>query len=171
MIKLRKQSENIREEEERGWATRTELAHTAGSQPPPLTSASWSLPARRSWRDPLHMKLTPVAVVQLLVMFNPLWPDGLQHRRLPCPPLSLGDCSNSCPWSQWCHATIPVSQLFESGDQSIGASASASVLLMNIQGWFPLGLTGLISLLFKELSRVFPSNSVRKKQFFAVQAS
>ena len=91
-------------------------------------------------------------------------PHGLQHARLPCPSPSPGACSNSCPLSQWCPPTIPssvipfssclqsfpasgsflTSQLFTSSGQSIGASASTSVLPMNIQGWFPLGLTGLI---------------------------
>ena len=105
-------------------------------------------------------------------MSDSLWPHGLQHTRLPCPPLSPGVCSDSCPLSQWCHPTIsssgtpfqtscpqsfppsgsfPMSQLFASGGQSIGVSAS--VLSMNIWGWFPLGLTGLISLLSKELSK------------------
>ena len=83
-----------------------------------------------------------------------LWPHGLQHARLPCPSPSPGACSNSCPSSQWCHPTVSfsvipfsscpqsfpaMSQLFTSGGQSIGASASSSVLPMNIQGWFPLG--------------------------------
>ena len=106
--------------------------------------------------------------------------QGLQHVRLPCPSLSLGVCSNSCPLSQWCYLTIlssaapisfglqsflasgyfPMSWLFESAGQSIGASASVSLLLMNIQGWFPLGLTGLISLLSKGLSRVFSSTTL-----------
>ena len=92
-------------------------------------------------------------------------PHGLQHVRLPCPSPTPGVCSNSCPSSQWCHPTIsssvipfssylqsfpasgsfPLSQFFASGGQSIGVSASASVLPMNIQDWFPLGLTGLIS--------------------------
>ena len=91
------------------------------------------------------------------------WPHGLQHARLPCPSPSPRVCSNSCPLSQWYHSTIstsvipfsclqsvpesgsfPMSQHFASGGQSIGASAS--VLLMNIQGWFHLGLTGLILL-------------------------
>ena len=100
---------------------------------------------------------------------------GLQHTRFPCPSPSPGVCSNSCPLSQWCHPTIsssvapfsscpqsfpasgsfPVSRLFASGGQSIGASAS--VLPRNIQGWFPLGLTGWISLQTKGLSRVFSS--------------
>ena len=98
---------------------------------------------------------------------------GLQHTRLPCPSLSPRVCSDSCPSSWWCHPTIsssvtpfsswlqsfpasgsfPVSRLFTSGGDSIGGSASASVLPVNIQGWFPLGLTGLFSLLSKGLSR------------------
>ena len=100
-------------------------------------------------------------------MSNSLWPHGLQYARLPCPSPTLGACSNSCPLSRWCHPTIstyatlfpfasfPVSQFFESGGQSIGASAS--VFPMNIQGWFPLGWTGFISLQSKELSEVFPA--------------
>ena len=100
-------------------------------------------------------------------------------------------CWTSCPLSQWCHPTIssfvipfssclwsfpaseslPVSQLFTSGGQSIGASASASVLPMDIQDWFPLGLTGLTSLLSKGLSRTFFSTTVWKHQFFGAQAS
>ena len=98
-------------------------------------------------------------------------------------------CSNPCPLSPWCHPTIscsvtpffpcpqsfpasgsfPMSWLFASGGQSIRASVSASVLPMNIQGWFPLGLTGLISLLSKGLSRVFCSTAVWKHQFFGAQ--
>ena len=96
-----------------------------------------------------------------------MWPHGLQHTRLLCPPIPSGVCSNSCPLSQWCHPTIsfsvtpsplalnlsqsasgsfPMSRLFTSRGQSIGSSPSASVLPMNTQGWFPLGLSGLISL-------------------------
>ena len=106
----------------------------------------------------------------------------LQHARLPCPSLSPGVCSNSCPLSQWCYLTIsssvapfcswlqsfpalgsfPMSRLFSSSGQSIEASASASVLPMNIQGWFPLGLTGLISFLSKGLSRVFSEHHSSK---------
>ena len=123
------------------------------------------------------------------VVFNSLWPHGLQHTRLPCPTPAPGACSNSCPSSQWCHPIIsssvipfssclqsfpasgsfPVNQFFESGGQSIGASASASVLLMNIQDWFPLGLTVLISLLSKGLSKVFSNTTVQKHQFFDAQ--
>ena len=118
--------------------------------------------------------------------------NGLQHARLPCPSVSLGVCSNSCPLSQWCHSPIsssvtsfsscpqsfpasgsfPMSQFFASGGQSIGASASASVLLLNIQGWFPLGFIGLIFLLSKGLSRDLSSTTVQKYyQFFRTQTS
>ena len=117
-----------------------------------------------------------------------LQPHGLQHIRLPCPSPSPRACSNSCLLSRRCHPTIlssavpfssclqsfpplgsfPVSQFFTSGDQSIGASTSASVLPMNIQGWFPLGLTGWISLRSKGLSRVFSSTTVQKHQFLAL---
>ena len=119
------------------------------------------------------------------VVSDCLWPHGLQHARLPCPSLSLEACSISCPLSRWCHPTIscsvvpfffclqsfpasgsfPVNRLFTSDDQSIGASASASVLPVNIQDWFPLGWTGLISLLAKGHSRVFSSTTVLKNQF------
>ena len=111
------------------------------------------------------------------VMSDSLRPHELQHARLPCLSLSPGVCSDSCPLSRWCHPTISssatpfsfcphsfpllgsssMSQLFASGGQSIGVSASTPVLLMNIQDWFPLGLTGLISLQFKGLSRVYSS--------------
>ena len=120
-----------------------------------------------------------------------LRPHGLQHARLPCPSLSPRACSNSCPSNLWCHPTIsssvipvssrlqsfpasgsfPISQFFASGSQSIGVSASASLLPMNILGWFPLGLTGLISLQFKGLSRVFSNTTVQKHQFFGGQPS
>ena len=125
------------------------------------------------------------------VMSNALQPHGLQLARPPCPSLSPGVCSNSHPLSPWCHPTIsssvspfssclqsfpasgsfPVSWLFKSGDQSIGASALASVLPMNIQDWFPLGLIGLISLLSKGFSNVFSSTTIRKHQFFSTQLS
>ena len=115
-------------------------------------------------------------------------PHELQHPRLPCPSLSPRVCSNSCPLSWWCHPTIsssvaffsfcfqsfpasgsfPMRQLFPSNGQIIGASISASVLTKNIQGWFPLGLTDLISLQFKGLSRVFSSTTIQKHQFFSM---
>ena len=123
------------------------------------------------------------------VLSDSLWPHRLQHAKLPCPSSSLGACSNSCLLSRWCRPTIsssvtpfsfcpqsfpasgafPMSWLFPLSGQRIGASAS--VLPMNIQGWFSLGLTGLISLQSKRLSRVFSSTTVRKHQFFGAQPS
>ena len=116
-----------------------------------------------------------------------LWPHGLQHARLPCPSPTPGACSNSCPSSRWCHPAISsfvipfssrlqsfpasgsfqMSQFFASGGQKIRVSASASVLPMNFQGWFPLGWTGWISLQSKGLSRVFSNTTVPKHQFFS----
>ena len=115
-------------------------------------------------------------------------PHGLQHSRLPCPSSTPGAYSNSCPSSWWYHPTIsssvvpfssrlqsfpasgsvPISQFFPSGGHSIGISAS-SVLPMNIQGWFPLRLTGFISMESEGLSRVFFSTTVRKHQLFGTQ--
>ena len=123
----------------------------------------------------------------LSVIFDSLRPPGLWQARLSCPLLSPRICLNSCSLNRRCHPTIsssvnpfssrpqsfpapgsfPVSRLFASGDQSIGASAS--VLPVNIQGWFPLGLTGLISLQYKGLSRVFSSTTVWKHQLFSTQ--
>ena len=117
-------------------------------------------------------------VVAHSVVSDCFWLHGLQHTKVPCPLPSPRACSNSSPSSQWCHPTIsssvipfsfclqsspvsgslPVRQFFASGGQSIGASASASVFLMNSQGWFPLGWTVSISSLSKGLSRVFSSN-------------
>ena len=115
------------------------------------------------------------------VMSDSLWHHGLQHAKFPCPSPTPGVYSNSCPLSRWCHPTIsssvvpfsfclqsfpasgsfPMSQLFASGGQSIGVSASTSVLPMNIQDWFPLGWTGWISLQSKELSRVFSNTKFK----------
>ena len=113
------------------------------------------------------------------VVSDSLWPHGPQHARPPCPSPTPGACSNSCPLSQWCHPAIsssvipfssclqsfpasgsfPMSQLFASGGPSTGASALASVLPMNSQDWFSLGLTGLISFQSKGLSRRVFSNT------------
>ena len=157
--------------------------------------ASWIWPSGHS-TSTLALRTEPtksrslVAVVQLL-SYVPLFatPRTVAH---DFPVLLFpGVCSNSCPLSQWCHPTIsssvtlcssclqsfpapgsfPVSQLFASGGQRIRASASASVLPMNIQGWFPLGWTGLISLLSTGLSRIFSSITVRKCRFFGIQCS
>ena len=120
-----------------------------------------------------------------------LWPHGLQHVRPPCPSPTPRVYSNSCPLSQWCHLTIsssvvpfsscpqsfpqsgsfPMNQFFTSGGQSIGVSASASVLPLNIQDWSPLGWTGWISLQSKGLSRVFSNITVQKHQFLGIQLS
>ena len=131
----------------------------------------------------LNCKNGTLTVLRLLfsrsVVSNSFWLHGLQHTRLPCPSPPSGACSNSCPSSWWSHPTIsssvvffsclqsfsasesfPVSWLFTSGVQRIGASASALVLPMNIQGWFPLGWTGLVSLLSMRLQWVFPSTMV-----------
>ena len=132
-----------------------------------------------------------IVVVQSLSCVRPFRPHGLQRTMLPCLSLLPGACSNSCPLSQWCHPTIsssvirfssclqsfpasesfPISQFFTSGGQSIGASASASILPMNIQGWFSFRLTVWISLLSKGLSRVFSSTTIQKLQFFGAQLS
>ena len=124
-------------------------------------------------------------------MSDSVQPRGLQCVRIPCPSFSPGVCSNSCPSSWWCHPTIsssvipfssclqsfpvsgsfPMSRLFESGSQGIGTSASASILPVSIQGWFPLELTSLISLQSRRLSRVFSSNTIWKHQFFGAQPS
>ena len=120
-----------------------------------------------------------------------LRPHGLQHARPPCPSPSPGPCSNSCTLILSCHSNISstvvpfspcpqsfpasgcfsMSLFFTSGGPSIGASVSASVLPLNIQDWFPLGLTGWISLQSKGLSRVFSSTTVQKHQFFGDQPS
>ena len=124
-------------------------------------------------------------------MSDSFQPHGLQHARLPYPPLSPGVCSNSCPLSWWCSLTtsssaalfsfcllsfsasgsFSMSWLFASGGQSIEVSASASVLPMNIQCWFPLGLTSLTSFLSKGFPRIFFSTTIQKHQFFSVQPS
>ena len=125
------------------------------------------------------------------VMSESLQPHGLQHARLACPSPIPGVYSNLCPLSRRCHPTIsssvvsfsfwlqscpasgsfPVGQFFTSGGQSTRASALASVIPMSIQDWFPLGLTGWISLQSKRLSRVFSNTTIQKHQFFSAQLS
>ena len=125
------------------------------------------------------------------VVSDSLRPHWLQHARLPCPSSTPGAYSNSCPLYQWCYPTnsssvvpfsshlqsfpssgsFPVSRFFAPGGQSTGVSASASVLPMNIQDWFPLGWTGWIFLLFKGLSRAFSNTTVQKHQLFGAQPS
>ena len=119
------------------------------------------------------------------VMSGSLQPHGLQHARLPCPSQTPRVYSNACPSTWWCHPTISSSvipfsscpqsfpasgsQFFPSDDQSIGVSASTFAHPMNIQDWFPLGLTDLISLQSKGLSRAFSNTTVQKQQFFGAQ--
>ena len=122
------------------------------------------------------------------VISDSLHPCGLQHARLPCPSPSSGTCSNSCPLNWWCHPTIsssvtpfsypqsfpapesfPMTWLFASDGQNIGASAS--ICPMSIQGWYPIGWTGLVSLLSKGFSKVFSSTTIRKYQFFLTKPS
>ena len=121
------------------------------------------------------------------VMSNYFQPHGPQHARIPCPSPTPWACSNSCSSSLWCHPTISssvvpfssqlqsfpasgsfqMSQFFTSGGRNVGASASASVLPMNIQDWFPLGWIGWISLRSKGLSSVFSNTTVQKHKFFS----
>ena len=125
------------------------------------------------------------------VMSNCLWPRGPQHASPPCPLPTSRAYPNSCPLSWWCHPTISssviplsscpqsflasgsfqMSQLFESGGQSIGVSASSAVLPRNTQDWSPLGWTGWISLQSKGLSRVSSNTTVQKHQFFGTKLS
>ena len=148
-----------------------------------------------------HINLAPKSIIEYLPLppfccsalsrvrlFATPWTAA---RQVSLPSPSPGTCSNSCPLSQWCHPTISssvvpfpsrlqsfpasgsflISQLFTSGGQSIGPSASASVLPMNTQDWFSSGRTGWISLQFKGLSRVFSNTTVQKRQFFGTQPS
>ena len=125
------------------------------------------------------------------VVSDSLRPHGPQHARPPSPSPTAGVHPNSCPLSRWCHPTIsscvvpfssclqsfpasesfPMSHFFASSGQSIGISASTSVLPMNTQDWCPLGWTGWISVQSKGLSRVFSNTTVQKHQFFGTQVS
>ena len=135
-----------------------------------------------SWPKCIHKLL-----FSLSVLSDFLWPHGLQQARLRCPSPTPGVCLNSCPSSHWyqgpvipffsCLQSFPASgyflksKFFTSDGQSTGVSASASVLPVNIQDWFPLRLIGLISLQSKGLSRIFSNTTVQKHQFFSVQLS
>ena len=145
-------------------------------------------------RIPRSAKLSfkvPFSSVESLVMSDPLWPHELQHTRPPCPSPAPRVHPNPCPLSRWCHPTIsssvvpfsscpqsfpasgsfPISQLFASGGQRIGVSASTSVLPMNNQDWSPLGWTGWISSQSKGLAIVFSSTIGQKHWFFSAQLS
>ena len=145
----------------------------------------------------VYITLSPGTISGLSVQFNhsvvsdSLRPHESQHARPPCPSPTPRVYSNSCPLSEWCHPTIlssvtpfsshlqsfpasrsfQMNQFFSSSGQSIGVPASASVLPMPIQDWFPLGWTGWISLQSKGLSRVFSNTTVQKHQFFDPQLS
>ena len=142
--------------------------------------------SQNSWNNP------PTRCCCLVAQSWPtLQPHEPQHARLPWSSPSPGVCSNSCPLSQWHYATISssviplysclqsfpapgsflISWLFASGGKCVEASASTSGLPINIQNWFPLGLTGLISLQSKGLSRVFFNTTAQKHQFFSTQLS
>ena len=147
----------------------------------------WNIFALLFWRACLERGMNQFRCF----MFDSLQPHELQHTRPPCPSPTPGAWSNSGPSSWWCHPTIsssvipfssclqsfpasgsfPMSQLLTSGGQSIGVSASTSVLPMNIQDRFPLSWTGWISLQSKGLSRVFSNTTVQKHQFFGAQLS
>ena len=136
----------------------------------------------------VHLEFSSVQSLSRVQLFLTPWTAACQASQSFTISQSL---PNSCPLSQWCHPVIsssgipfstylqsfpasgsfPMSWLFTSGGQSIETSVSASVLPMNIQGWFPLGLTDLVSFLFKELSRVFSNTTVQKHQFFGAQLS
>ena len=143
----------------------------------------------RRWHT-LQESMLLLSLFSHKVMSDSLWPQELQHTRLPCPSLPTGVCPSSRPLNWWCHPTIsssvtlcpyclqsfpalgsfPMSQLFPSDGQNTGASASATVLPINTQGWFPLGLAGLI-LLSKGLSKAFFNTTVQKHQFLGALPS
>ena len=146
-----------------------------------LCCSDWDLnPWTSSWDHTSDFKISS-SFLSHAVVSDSLWPHGLQHTRLPIPSASPGICSNQCPLSRWCHPTIsssaapfsscpqsfpasgsfPMSRLFAWGDQSIGASASALVLPMNIQRWFLLGLSSLISLLSKGLKSLLQHHNLK----------
>ena len=164
----------------------------------PWPSSGWDsgLPLQGTWVLTLvtvlrSWKLHSSVQFSHSVVSNSLRPHELHHARPPHPSPTIGVYSNSCPLSRWCHPVIsssavpfsscpqslqasgsfPMSQLFASGGQSTGISASASVLPMNTQDWSPSGWTGWISLLSKGLSRVFSNTTVQKHQFFSTQLS
>ena len=155
----------------------------------PSFPLSQSLPSG-SFHKPLILIHQRAVQFSHSVVSHSLWPHGLQHARPPCLSPTPGVYSNSCPLSWWCHPTVsssvipfshlqffpvsgsfPMSQFFASGGQSIGVSASASVLPMNIQDGSPLGWTGWISLQSKRPWRVSSNTTIQKHQFFGTQLS
>ena len=167
----------------------------AAAQPAHCLASSW-YPSDGALAVPhpqplINPPLGAAAQFSFSVVSDSLQPHGLQHAGPPCPSPTPGVYSNSSPLSRWCHPTtwssvvsfsshlqsfptkgsFQMNQLLASGGQSIGVSASASVLPVNIQDWFPLGWTGWISLQSKGFSRVFSNTTVQKHQFFGTQLS
>ena len=161
--------------------------HSSGLENP-MDRGAWWATVHGVAKSRTRLSDYTLSVAKLCV--TPFRSHGLQHTRVLCSPLSPRVCSNSRLLSQWCYPTIsssvtpfssalnlsqrqsfPTNPLSTSGGQSIGASASASVLPMSVQGRFPLGLTSWISLQSKRLSRVFSSITTQKHQFFSVQPS
>ena len=140
-----------------------------------VIASMWNL--ENKWIKQVRIRLTDIVQFSCSFVYDFLRPNGLQHTRPPCPSPAHGVYSNSCPLSRWCHPAIsssvttfsfclksfpasgsfPMSQFFASGGQSIGVSASASVLPMNIQNWFPLGWTGWLSLQSKDCQESSPA--------------
>ena len=168
-------------------------SHRAGNSAAPR---SYNILIQGSFCRVLRKKHVPImgnnsVQFSCSIVSDSLRPYGLLYTRLPCPLSTPRAYSNSCPLSQWYHPTISSSvvpfssclqscptsgpfarsQFFTSGGQSIGVSASASVVPMNIQDWSPLGWTGWISLLSKGFSRVFSNTIAQKHQFFSAQLS
>ena len=159
---------------------------------PKIPRKSWHH-APRVGRDAPAGSLCKLRFICLVTQSCPTFcdPHGLQRTKPPCPSPSPKVCSSSCPLCQWCYqaisssdilvsfcphsfsasGTFAISRLLASDDQNTGASASTSVLPMSIQGWFPLQLTGLISLQSKELSAVFSSPTVQRHQLFGIMPS
>ena len=170
---------------------------TQGSNPSLLHCRQIFLPSESPGKPPGFYTIKVFPFCNISVQFShsivsdSLWPHESQHARPPCPSPTPGVYPNSCPLSRWCHLTISssvipfsscpqsfpasgsfqMSQLFASGGQSIGVSASTSVFPMNTQDWSPLGWTGWIFLQSKGLSRVFSNTTVQKHQFFSAQLS
>ena len=155
----------------------------------------YNLKGKRKKNDKYWLSISSVQFSHSVVS-DSLWAHGLQHTRPPCPSTTPGVYSNSCLLSQWCHPTtsffvipfsshlesfpasgsFPMSQFFASDGENIGVSASASVLLMNIQEWFPLEWTGWISLLLETLKSLLQHHSsnastIQHSAFFIVQLS
>ena len=174
------------------WATkRNEIGSFVRTWMDIVCHAEWSKSEKNEYHVLMHISGNCSVQFSHSVMSDSLRPHGLQHIRHTCPSQTPKTCSNSCPSSQWYHPTISsslvpfslcpqslpasgslqMSKFFAKGGQSIGVPASASILPMNIQDWFYLRWTGLISLQSKGLSRVFSNTTVQKHQFFVTQVS